>query len=133
MTSRLLIEAEIKSEWKGSILKSYYEYHMWGIQNTKIYQKIQIERGCKNLKNSTFILWWAHCVSDWFWLMTSDMVKLRIDKKTFYLVLINRVEIRPICEFDGKITSNKWVACKNWALWLWIPHPVDSKFSFALL
>ena len=37
--------------------------------------------------------------------MTPDMVKLRMDKKTFDLVLINRVEIRPTCEFDCKITT----------------------------
>ena len=43
-------EAKNKNDPKGQILKSYHE--------------IQIERGCKDLKNSTFILWWAHCVSD---------------------------------------------------------------------
>ena len=123
-------EAKNKNDQKGPILKSYYKYHMWGIQKSKIYQKIQIERGCKDLKNSTLILWWAHCVSDWFWIMTSDMVKLRMDKKTFDLVLIDRVEISPTCEFDGKITSNKWVACNSWALWLWIPHPVVHVYSF---
>ena len=39
-----------------------------------------------------------------------------MDKKTFDLILLNKVEIRPTCEFDGKKARNKQAACKNWAL-----------------
>ena len=95
-------EAENKNDPKGPILKSYYEYHMSEIQKTKNYQKNQIEWACNDLKNSTLRLWWAHCISDWFWLMTSDKARLRMDKKNFDLILLNKIEIRPTCEFDGK-------------------------------
>ena len=57
---------------------------MWGTQKNKNDQKkIQIERGCNDLKNSTLLLGWAYCISDWFWIMTSAEAKLKVLENTF--------------------------------------------------
>ena len=64
MVSRSLIKAKNKSDLKDSILESYYEYHRWGFWKGKNIQKITIGRGCIDLKNSTFLLLGAQCISD---------------------------------------------------------------------
>ena len=52
-----LIEAKRgqRQKWpKMLILKSYCEYHIWGLQKAKNYSEIQIERSCNDFENSTF-------------------------------------------------------------------------------
>ena len=48
--------------------------------------------------------------------MISDKARLRMDKKNFDFIFLNKVEIRPACEFDVKKARNKQPACKKWAL-----------------
>ena len=48
------------------MLKSYYEYHVWGFQKSKNHQNIYIVRGCMYFKNFEFKLGWAQSVSDIF-------------------------------------------------------------------
>ena len=53
-----------KSDQKDQILKSYYEYHMWGLEKYQNHYEILFERGCIDLKNSVVLLLLAQGKSD---------------------------------------------------------------------
>ena len=55
---------KIKSDQKDQILKSYHEYHMWGLQKYQNHYEIPFGRGCIDLKNSAVLLLLAQGNSD---------------------------------------------------------------------
>ena len=91
MASRSLIKAKNKSDQKDSILKSYYKYYRWGVQKGKNFQKNIIGRGCNDLKNSTFLLLWAQCISDKILKVASSDAILKVGPKKFGMVISNGI------------------------------------------
>ena len=54
----------IKIDQKDQILKSYYKYHMWGLQKYQNHYEILFGRGCIDLENSAILLLLAQGKSD---------------------------------------------------------------------
>ena len=63
-TNRGQKRLKIKSDQKDQILKSYYEYHMWGLQKYQNHYEIPFGRGCIDLKNLAVLLLLAQCKSN---------------------------------------------------------------------
>ena len=72
-------------------MKSYYKYHRWGFQKGKNFQKFTIGRGCIDLKNSTFLLLGAQCISDKILKVASSDAILKVGPKKFGMVISNGI------------------------------------------
>ena len=76
----------------SQILKSYYEYHMWGLQKYQNHYEIPLfGRGCIDLKNSAVLLLWAQGKSDTLSLF-EDFNMARYFKNIFLIwINVNRL------------------------------------------
>ena len=98
------MKAKNKSDLKDSILKSYYEYHRWGFQKGKNFQKITIGRGCIDLRNSTFLFLWAQCISDKILKLASSEAILKVGPNKIGMVISNGIRSK-------LLWMNLWLQC----------------------
>ena len=107
---------KIKSDQKDQILKSYYEYHMWGLQKYQNHYEIPFGRGCIDLKNLAVLLLLAQGKSDTLSLF-EDFNMARYFKNIFLIwINVNRLCWHVGLEFW---TINSFICPKSTNLTTW--------------
>ena len=107
---------KIKSDQKDQILKSYHEYHMWGLQKYQNHYEIPFGRGCIDLKNLAVLLLLAQGKSDTLSLF-EDFNMARYFKNIFLIwINVNRLCWHVGLEFW---TINSFICPKSTNLTTW--------------
>ena len=97
-------------------MKSYYEYHMWGLQKYQNHYEILFERGYIDLKNSAVLLLLAQGKSDTHSLFEDFNMARHF--KNIFLILVN---VNRLCWHVGLKfwTINSFICPKSTNLTTW--------------